>query len=290
MMKKILITGATGNIGFELIRFLYKAETEHTIVAGVRDIPKAKKKFSAYPYLNYVQFDFDKPESFEPALNGVDSVFLLRPPHISNVNKYFAPLIDLMSKNTISQVLFLSVQGADKSKIIPHNKIERLIQSSGISYIFLRPSYFMQNLTDNILPDIQQKRKIRLPAGKAKFNWVDIENIGEAAAVLLRDFSGYKNKALEITGYQNENFEYVAKLISTAISEKVEYESLNPFRFFFVKKKEGMPAGKIVVMIMLHFLPRFQPEPVISNFYEKLTGKKPTSLQTFVEREKERFV
>jgi uncharacterized protein YbjT (DUF2867 family) len=289
-MKKILITGATGNIGFELIRFLNERDTAHTIVAGVRDIPKAKAKFSAYPELNYVLFDFDKPETFEPALHGVDSVFLLRPPHISDVKKYFAPLIEKMSEKNVSHVLFLSVQGAEKSKIIPHNKIERLIEDSGISYIFLRPSYFMQNLTDNLLSDIRLKRKILLPAGKAKFNWVDIENISEAAAFLLDDFSEYKNKALEITGYQNENFEYVAELISKAISETFEYKSLNPFRFFFIKKKQGMPAGKIVVMLMLHYLPRFQPEPVISNFYEKLTGKKPTSLEAFVEREKERFV
>jgi len=45
----------------------------------------------------------------------------------------------------------------------------------------------------------------------------------------------------------------------------------------------------IIVMIMLHFLPRFQKEPVISDNYEKITGKKPTSLGEFIEREKIKF-
>jgi len=44
-----------------------------------------------------------------------------------------------------------------------------------------------------------------------------------------------------------------------------------------------------MVMIMLHFLPRFQSEPTISGFYEQLTGKKPTTLKEFIKREKGKF-
>jgi len=45
----------------------------------------------------------------------------------------------------------------------------------------------------------------------------------------------------------------------------------------------------IIVLILLHFLPRFQKEPKISDFYERLTGKKPTDLKSFIEREKKKF-
>lgn len=50
-----------------------------------------------------------------------------------------------------------------------------------------------------------------------------------------------------------------------------------------------MAKGMIAVMIPLHFLPRFQQKPKISDFYEQLTGKNPTSLKVFVEREKNQF-
>jgi len=60
-------------------------------------------------------------------------------------------------------------------------------------------------------------------------------------------------------------------------------------RFYNQKKKDGMASGMILVMILLHFLPRFQKEPGISDFYERLTGKKPTDLKTFIEREKKVF-
>ena len=216
-MKRILITGATGNIGHQVIRYLYDNNTSNHIIAGVRSINKAKSELKDYPQLNYVQFDFEDPSTFDNSLENIDCIFLLRPPHISDVDKYFAPLIRKIKEKKIAQVVFLSVQGAEKSKVIPHNMIEKLITDSGLDYIFLRPSYFMQNLTTTLLKDIQEKHKLILPAGKAKFNWIDIENIGEATAILLNDFDNYKNRVIELTGYENKNFYQVTDLRYTPL-------------------------------------------------------------------------
>lgn len=288
-MSNILITGATGNIGFEVIRFLNKSGTSNRIIAGVRNIDKAKNIFKDYPKLEYVHFDFEDYTTFDTALSGIDKIFLLRPPHISDVDRYFKPLIASVKKNNISGIVFLSVQGAEKSKVIPHNKIERLINANGLDYIFLRPGYFMQNLTTTLISDIKSKREIILPAGQAKFNWIDVENIGEAGAILLERFGDYKNKAYEITGLENENFDEVTLRINRAIENPIRFRNVNPLQFFRIKKREGMETGMIIVMILLHFLPRFQKEPKISDFYELLTGNKPTDLNTFIEREKKLF-
>jgi uncharacterized protein YbjT (DUF2867 family) len=284
-MERILITGATGNTGIEVIRFLYQISTKYTIVAGVRNIEKARQAFSNFPKLEFVEFDFENSETFNQALNNIESVFLLRPPQLSDIEKYFKPLLSKIKEKNVNKVLFLSVQGAEKSKAIPHNKIEKLIKEYSIDYIFLRPAYFMQNLTTTLLKDIQTKRRIILPAGKAKFNWIDVENIGEAAAMLLNDFQAYKNSAIEITGLENMNFFQVSDLIKRTIDERIEYENANPFRFYLIKKNDNMPNGMIAVLILLHFLPRFQKEPVISEFYKKLTGKEPTMLKDFILRE-----
>lgn len=288
-MKQILITGATGNVGFEVIRFLEENRTLNKIIAGVRNIESAKRMFKDYPEIDFVKFDFEQPETFDNALKNVDTIFLLRPPHISDTEKYFRPLIQKMKEHKINEVVFLSVQGAEKSKIIPHNKIEKLIQEYKLDYIFLRPAYFMQNLTTTLLEDIKTKRQIILPSGKAKFNWIDIENIGEVASVLLNKFSDYKNSAIELTGYENIDFYKVVDLLNASIKRPIRFWNVSPFKFYKIKKEEGMAKGLILVMIMLHFLPRFQKEPVISDYYEKITGKKPTHLSEFIEREKLKF-
>jgi uncharacterized protein YbjT (DUF2867 family) len=288
-MSNILITGATGNTGFEVIRHLSSINSSDRIIAGVRNIEKAKKIFKDYPSLEYVHFDFGDFDTFDNALKNVDRIFLLRPPHISEVNTYFKPLVSKIREKKINEVVFLSVQGAEKSKVIPHHKIERLILNSGLDYIFIRPGYFMQNLTTTLIHDIKYKRAIILPSGQAKFNWIDVQNIGETGALLLNKFADYKNRAFEITGLENENFETVTGLINQAIRNPIKFRNVSPIQFFAIKKREGMVNGMIVVMILLHYLPRFLKEPAISDFYEQLTGKKPTSLRAFIEREKHHF-
>jgi uncharacterized protein YbjT (DUF2867 family) len=288
-MKRILVTGATGNVGYEVIRFLFELETKNKIIAGVRNIERARKKLSVFEDLEYVNFDFEDSKSFNSALEGIDTVFLLRPPHISDVKRYFKPLIESIKKQDINEVVFLSVQGAERSNIIPHAKIEKLILEYDLDYIFLRPGYFMQNLTTTLLDDIQKNDRIFLPAGKAKFNWIDVVNIGEAAAVVLENFETYRNQVFEITGYENKDFGEVATIMSKILNRDIRYESPNIIKFYRQKSNEGIARGLILIMIMLHFLPRFQKEPHISGSYQQLTGKEPTKLSEFIEREKNLF-
>jgi len=288
-MKRILITGATGNIGFEVVHYLNELNSDTEIFVAVRSVEKAKKSFNNYPDLLYRQFDFENERTYSKAFDQIDILFLLRPPHISNVEEVFRPLLSSAKKNGINKIVFLSVQGAEKSKVIPHNKIERLIQQLRFNYIFVRPSYFMQNLTTTLLPEIINKKSITLPSGRAKFNWIDVKNIGEATANLILKFDKYRNQAFEITGTENKNFKDVARLISKISGEKIRFISLNPISFYLRKKKEGVQSGFAIVMTILHFLPRLQAEPKISHNYQKLTGKAPTTLQEFIEREKDKI-
>ena len=290
MQRRILVTGASGNVGKAVINYLSLIAADSKIIVGTRNIQKTKELFANFPDLEYVHLDFEEPSTFQKALSGVDTVFLLRPPHISNVQKYIAPFIEEISSEDVNEILFLSVQGAEKSKIIPHSRIEKLILEHNIPYIFLRPSYFMQNLTTTLLDDIRVHQNIVLPAGKARFNWVDADNVGEMAAVLINDFNRYKNNIHEITGYENKSFDEVVDQISVVTGNNITYTSMNPIQYFRFKKKKGMKKEKILVMIMLHFFSRFQKSPSISTFYEHLTGKRPTTLKDFIIREKSLFI
>ncbi|WP_414468349.1 NmrA family NAD(P)-binding protein [Methanobacterium sp. ACI-7] len=285
-MKRILITGATGNVGYEVIRSLFEIETNNQIIAGVRNIDRAKKKLEEFNSLQYIEFDFEDLSTFDSSLEDIDTVFLLRPPHISDIKKIFKSLIDSFKKYHVKEVVFLSVQGAERSNIIPHAKIEKLIIESKIDHIFLRPGYFMQNLITTLLDDIKEKNRIFLPAGKAKFNWIDVQNIGETAAIVLEDFKKYRNNAFEINGYENLDFGKVAEIMSGILNRNIKYENPNLINFYRTKRREGIDRNFVLVMIMLHFLPRFGKDPAISNFYEGITGKKPTKLADFIKREK----
>ena len=285
---KILITGATGNIGTQVIRYLSEMNEDHTIVAGLRE-EKDAKLLSEYPDLEFCVFDFEDANTFDKCLEGVEMLFLLRPPQISDIDKYFRPLIRKIKEIGSIRIVFLSVKGAELSGIIPHNKIEKLIREYVIDHVFLRPAYFMQNLTTTLLNGIKKNNEIQLPAGKAKFNWVDTHNIGEVAASVINDFDKHKNTAIEITGNELLNFQEVTKQLSNSLGKDIKYRNRNPISFYFAKRKEGVPSGFAIVMIVLHFLPRFQADPKITNVYKDITGKRPTLLKEFIEREKHLF-
>lgn len=289
-MNTILVTGATGNTGFELIRYLFRQNTQHQVFAAVRNPDKARKIFIDFPELQYKQFDFEDRSTYQAAFENMNTVFLLRPPHISNVKEFFVPLLEVMKLQNVKQIMFLSVQGAEKNKFIPHHKIEKLIIQNGLKYIFLRPSYFMQNLISTFLEDIRSRGQIILPAGGALFNWVDVANIGEVAACILNRQDDFENQAIEITGEENLNFYEISKIISREIQQTVAYKSIGPIRFYLLKRKQGMARAYVLVMIMLHFLPRLGKPPRISDNYQKITGKKPGLISDFIKRERSAFI
>jgi len=276
-MKNILITGARGNVGSEVMK--------HFLPSSAQRVWTSSRNKSAVGK-NVLYFDFKDLKESVKSLEEIDVLFLLRPPDIADVKKYFVPLIKACQQLGVKHIVFLSVQGADTTSYIPHAKIEKLIVASGINYTFIRPSYFMQNLTTILLGDIKTRRRIFLPAGNAPFLWVDVEDVGRAIAEILKDVSLHQNKIYTITGDDLVPFGDVAKMISDELNEKVKYVSPSLARFYRVKRKQGLARGYIMVMIMLHYLPRFQKLPQVSTDFKTVVHRNPGSLKEFIKGNK----
>jgi uncharacterized protein YbjT (DUF2867 family) len=280
-MTKILITGASGNVGMEVMQSLQTLDHDCTVVAGVRDIKEDSQKWDAFP-VSITRFDLTDSTSFRPALAGCDVLFLLRPPQISDVEKYFKPLIDTCVQAGVKHIVFLSVQGVENSKLIPHHAIERLIVASKIPYTFLRPAYFMQNFTTTLRADLVTNRRIFLPAGKAKFTLVDVRDIGQVAAHILTNPAEHSNRAYDLTSNDKLTFGEMACLLSKHLETEIRFDSPNLIRFFLAKRKDKVPTMLILVLILLHYLPRFQKEPDVTGWVERLLKRKPISFEQFI--------
>lgn len=280
-MTKVLITGATGNVGIEVLGALKKLAHHLDVYASVRDKEIDIEKLSNFN-IKTVKFDFMKIETFLPALKDIDLLFLLRPPQISDVQKYFEPLIEAAKQSAVKHIVFLSVQGVEKSIIIPHHKIEKLIVESKILYTFLRPAYFMQNFTTTLHSDLMKNQRIYLPAGHAKFTVIDAKDIGFVAAKVLIVPQSHINKSYELTNDETLTFAEMAEKISRGIGKTIQFISPNLLQFFFTKRKENMPIMLILVMIMLHYFPRFQNTPKTTEWVKIITGNDPRSFDEFV--------
>ncbi|KFD40045.1 NmrA family transcriptional regulator [Schleiferia thermophila str. Yellowstone] len=277
----ILITGATGNVGLAILKSFANKNHSLKIFAGVRD---AKPDSEILGNINVTKrkFDFENIETVKVALHEIDVLFLLRPPQISDVQKYFKPIIETTISAKVKHIVFLSVLGVQNSKIIPHHKIEKLIVESGINYTSLRPAYFMQNFTTTLLKDITENHRIFLPARKAKFTLIDVEDVGKVSANILADPNNHINKHYELTNNETLTFGEMADKLSKGLGRRIEFISPNLLRFFIAKRKDGLPIMLILVMIMLHYFPRFQNTPKTTNCVKELTGLEPKTFDQFV--------
>ena len=278
-MQRILITGATGTVGRSVLAALPQ-RTDLNIRAGVRDLARGAAALAAFPGVQPVPFDFADPASQDSALTGCDAVFLLRPPQLTDD---FGDFIARAGRAGVRHIVFLSVQGAENNRFIPHHKTEQLLINSGLAYTLLRPAYFMQNFTTTLRADLVERHRIFLPAGRARFTLIDVNDIGRVAALVLTEPSSrHLGQAYTLTAQYRLTFQQMADQLTAGLGRKITYISPSPWQFFWTKKREGLAPGFILIMLLLHYLPRFQAEPPVTDTVAALLGQPPVEFAQFV--------
>ena len=278
-MKRILVTGATGQVGSAVIAALCALDGI-VVRAGVRDVAMATAKGSVDAGVVLVAFDFLDRASQDAALADCDSLFLLRPPHL---NSDFGDLMARARQHGVTQIVFLSVQGAERNRFIPHHKIERRLMSSGVPYTLLRPAYFMQNFTSTLHDELVRRHRIFLPAGKARFTLVDVGDIAPVAArVLTEPGTQHHGQAYTLPSQTPLIFQQMAEQLTTGLGTPITYDSPGPWRFYRTLKRDGREPGFILVMLLLHLLPRFTAAPPVTHTVADLTGRATTEFAQFV--------
>lgn len=284
-MRRVLITGASGTVGSEVIKAIKALDFPIQIIAGVREITKEQSLYADHN-LQYVKFDYTNFSTFTPALFECDTLFLVRPPQIANVPKYFLPLIEVAKHIGIEHIIFLSVQGVNVNPGIPHYKIEKCIVESKIPYTFLRPAYFMQNFLTTLKSELKLKRRIFLPAGNTKFTLIDVEDIGRVVAKILEKPEKHFNQCYDLTCDEMLNFKEIAEKFSQLLGTTIKYISPNLLNFYITKRWNRLPTRFILVLVLLHYFPRFQKEPTTSTWVSEITQQSPGTFNAFIERNK----
>ena len=240
-MSSILITGANGNVGSEVVKQL----TQHSVPFLVtthkqQEVGEGK-----------VYFDIEQAQTFQPALEGVEKLFLIRPPQISDAKKYFLPLIQAAKQQGIKHIVFLSVMGVENIKFVPHAKIEQYIRDAGIAYTFLRPSFFTQNIVNQHGDELRKDNMLYVPAGKGKTSFIDVRDIGEVGALCLTQ-EGHQNKAYTITGSEALTYYDVAKIFSEEIGRTITYTHPTLWQFRSRMLAKGLPSSYVTVTSVIY--------------------------------------
>jgi len=276
---RILITGATGNVGTELAKMLSAQEVPFR--AMVRSI-KEVDRLAALEGVELVTGDFNDESSVASALKDVQQAFLLTNSS-EQAETQQSTFVDAASRAGTKHIVKLSQWAADAKSPVRflryHAMVERRIKDSGIAYTFLRPNLFMQGLL-GFRESIAKQRKFFAAIGDARISAVDVRDIAAVAAVALTK-AGHEGKTYNITGPEALTHREMAEKLSDALSRKIEFVDVSPEAMRGALAAAGVPDWQADGLIedYAHYS-RGEASEVATGVLEA-TGKPPRSFDDF---------
>lgn len=280
-MGKVMVTGALGNVGGYVAKHLIQNGQE--VVAADINMEAMRQRYgdTATPIL----FDFTDANTFAAALEGVDRVFIMRPPHLGKPED-LRPFVEaLQKKGDIRLVCFLSLIGVENNPVPPHHKIEKYIEQAGLPYCHIRPSFFMQNISGIHAFEIKHFDRIVVPVKKALTSFIDAEDIGEITAKVLREPEKHQSRGYSITGPEAIDYDEAAKILSEELGRTITYANPSPrlAKKYWVQVR-GLDKEYCTVMGMLYMMTRMGTAKKVTPVFEEVMGKKAQTFRAFVRK------
>ncbi|MGH9359328.1 MAG: SDR family oxidoreductase [Terriglobia bacterium] len=236
---KVIVTGATGRVGREVVKVLLERR------ADVRAFARKQPKLGTFPVAVEIALgDLSDPVSVAEAMKGVDVLFLL----IGNVADEFTQALTtygLSKKAGLKHVTYLSVFKADQFLEVPHfaakYAVEEAIRVGGAPYTILRPGYFIQN-ERQLKPVLTGPGVYPIPAGNQGLAVVDVRDIAEAAAISLTG-EGHEGKTYELVSSEMLSGPHAAATWSKLLGREITYAGHGDFDGFEAQlRKTGTPS------------------------------------------------
>ncbi|MGC4154901.1 MAG: SDR family oxidoreductase [Propionicimonas sp.] len=281
-MSAVFVTGPTGNVGSGVVDALLARGVP--VVAGIVE-PAEAERLPAGVEPRPFRFGASAGE-LDGALAGTDRLFLLRPPQIADVQNQLLPVIDAARRRGLSQIVFLSLQGVQHNRATPHHAVEQYLRRTDAPYTFLRPNFFMQNLSTVYAAEIRERGEIYLPAGGSRTALIDARDIGRVAAVTLTE-PGHVRRAYTLSGEHSLSYVDVARIMTEELGRPIRYARPWEGDYLAHLAAQGRPQDYIDVQKMIYRVVRLNLSALPNRAVRRLTGRPATSLRRFVRDHRE---
>jgi uncharacterized protein YbjT (DUF2867 family) len=286
MATTILVTGATGTIGSQLVSEL-KGKNDVAVRVGVRNAAKAEalKGGNVTP----VDFEYTRTDLIQKAVEGVEKLFLVTPFSQDQVD-LAARLIDYAKAAGVKHIVKLSAFGSDFEPGIQlgrwHRAVERYISGSGVKYTFLRPNNFMENFLNYYPPG--PDGNIYLPWGQGACSFIAGADIAAVAATALTS-AGHEDKAYVLTGPEAFTIGQAAATLSEVSGRKANYVDVPEAAAKQAMLGMGMPEWMVDGMMELHAIDKAGYAAQVTDEVRKITGRAPISFAQFARQHAARW-
>ena len=280
--RAILVTGATGGIGRQVVRMLVDAGEP------VRPLCRRQQQVDDFRArgVEAVLGDLGDRSSLEVAMDGVDRLFLLTFPG-KDQRQHGRNAVEAALATGVRRVVHLSTADANPASAIPWASApaytDALLQVSALDWTLLRPTAFMQNVLESAVTI--HRGLYPQTSGRGVVGWIDTHDIAAVAArVLVED--GHGGRTYVLTGPELLSMRDIAAQLSAVLGRRVRYVHLPGPVFYLLLRLTGTDpfTARGLQHQFVDVFRRGQDDgAVFTETVRSVTGVPPRSFVEFVE-------
>lgn len=282
----ILITGATGTVGSEVLRIL-AARGER-----VRAMTRRPAKVPASAVVDVVRADFDDPASLERAAAAVETIFLLTAP-ASPTPRHDLAMLEAARPAGVTKVVKLSAIGTGEKigdDVVGewHLAAEQAVRDSGMAWTLLRPSSFASNFLAQA-DTIKAGEPIPNLTGAGRQGIVDPHDVAAAAAETLLS-PAHAGQTYTLTGPDLLTVPDQAACLSHVLGHPVATTDLSLDEAAAQMLASGMDPSVVDMIIVGSAWARAGHNAILTDDVAHILGRPPTSFRTWAHQHRDAFI
>jgi uncharacterized protein YbjT (DUF2867 family) len=266
MTGLVLVTGATGKTGKSLVAQLREKGVDYR--AGSRGGERP--------------FDWTQPETWDAALEGVASVYLLAPATVDDPYSRMAAFVQSAMLKGVRRFVFLSMASLPAGGPA-HGQVHQWLKDNSDDWAVLCPTAFMQNFSAGpYLATIREEDQIYSNTGMGRVAFIDVNDIAAAALAVLTAPTPL-NTEFVLTGDEPISYDRVAELISQACGRRISHTHVSTEAMAERFIKRGLPEATARFLALGYETIAAGAGNRTTDVVRTLTGRPPTTFQTFAE-------
>lgn len=249
---KILVTGASGNLGSKIIESLQQLSPQHDIIAGVRQLTNEKAQAYEKQGIEVRMTNFDDVDSLKHAFQQIDRLFIISTfGDFDTVMQQQTNAIAAAKEAGVKHVYYPSVtkanSGDDFFLAQTHYAREIALVDSGIPYTILRNNWYVENELPAVESALNGAPWVT-SAPNGKIGWVYRPDLAEATANVLVS-EGHENKIYELSGTSFTQQQFV-DIVNETFNTSIPLLAVTTEEHQHLLSQAGVPEDYIPMLLM----------------------------------------